>query len=158
MTTFYSDEIDSSSAISRSTTSIVTGFTAGYSTIPISVIGTGSAVKSVSSGVLTANTLATVLNITGTAGNLWQLAYRNVDVTARTVRVKITVDSVVILDVTSASSATSGQGAYFAGFASTENTIAVPPISFKSSCLIEVASSLTETNKTTFYLGYNTEA
>ena len=75
MTTFYSDEIDSSSAISRSTTSIVTGFTAGYSTIPISVIGTGSAVKSVSSGVLTANTLATVLNITGTAGNLWQLAY-----------------------------------------------------------------------------------
>lgn len=155
--TFNATDLLGNSDASKATTSLVTGFTAGYSTNPqIALIAPA---KSTQSGALTANTLAQIINIAGSGGIFWQLSYINIDATARTVRVKITIDGVVILDVTSGSSSTANYGAHFAGIGTTvSNSIIIPPLKFRSSFLLEVASSLTETNKTVFFLGYTLEA
>lgn len=162
MTTFYSDEIDSSSLTSLATTSIVNKFSVnGYGTIAIGSVDA----KTTLSGALTANTLATILNITGTAGQMPALAVATNDATSRTIRVKVTVDGTSVYDFTSAATTTSGNGVSIVGFntnlllsgGSTQMT-ASAPIKFRSSLKIEIASSLSETDKLTAYYKYNTEA
>lgn len=102
--------------------------------------------KNIFSGALTANTLATVLSISG-AGELQYLSISPLDATTRTLRLALTIDGVLVYDYTSAA-ATSGPsygGVIVGGFQSG----AVPGIEslkFNSSVLVKIASSLTETN------------
>lgn len=164
MTTFYSDEIDSSLQTSLATTSIVNGYSsAGVASVAMNV---GSESKATQTGSLTATVLTTILNITGTAGQLSFLAITSADATSRTLRVKVTVDGVSIWDFTSAAITTAGNGLPILGYYSAgiigggaaQMQAHNPTVKFRSSLKIEVASSLTESNKSTVYYKYNTEA
>ena len=100
--------------------------------------------KNVLSGALIANTLANVISITG-GGSLRYLSASSVDATSRTIRVVITVDGTVIYDYTSAAIAAANSGGVIvSGAAST--TPVETDIQFKTSLLVQVASSLGETN------------
>ena len=110
------------------------------------------------SGAMTANTLKTLLSISGVGAQLLHLTFRTNDATARTIRVKITVDGTVICDSTSASISTSGSGGLWAGIRSTSSPNAPITITSNSSLLIEYASSLSETDKITSEYFYNTES
>jgi len=109
------------------------------------------------SGAMTLNTLKSFLSVSGTGGEMPLLTVRTNDVTARTIRVKITVDGVAY-DFTSASISTSGTGVILAGSNSSINPSVTPPIRWKSTFVIEIASSVTETDKLTIEWIYNTEA
>lgn len=109
------------------------------------------------SGAMTAATLKTALSITGRGRLNWTAVYTN-DVTARTLRMKITVDGSVIRDYTSASISTVDTGfvgvggGYYNG--TTGPRAFYQPIRFSESLLIEIASSVTETDKATFAYNY----
>lgn len=112
--------------------------------------------KTALSGAMTANTLKTVLSATG-AGTMHHFAGQFADGTLRTMRIKITVDGVVIFDYTSAANTTpSAIAAIISGFSGT-STADETPIRFNSSLLIEAASSLSETDKFTFAWKMRTE-
>lgn len=146
--------------------SVLTQFTGGERVS--SIVGTpvvSSSIHSVQiaagataalSGSMTAATLKTALSITGRGRINWAALYSN-DATARTLRMKITVDGSVIRDHTSASisAANSGfvglGGGYFGGGA---NGLFYQPVRFGESLLIEIASSVTETDKATFAYAY----
>jgi hypothetical protein len=147
-----------SSGSTRRTTSIIGAVsTAGYtpSTIDVDPMAVASL-----SGALTANTLKTMLNITTAGGRMTFLAVSSTDATARTLRIVVTVDGISVYDVTSASFAANNTGACLAGKARAEASSRfnfVPDIVWTTSLKIEIASSLTETNKFTVYWLYNTE-
>lgn len=97
--------------------------------------------------------LVTILSLTG-KGVISFLACAPVDATSRTHRFKVTLDGVVIFDVTStATSAIAMVCPVIGGIVSMSNTYStatvVPePIFFNTSLLVEYTSSLTETAKT----------
>lgn len=117
--------------------------------------------KSVASGAMTANTLKTVISVSGSAGVMDYLTIKTADATSRTLRVKITVDGVVVFDFTSAATATTGDIACI--ISSTTDTSATAPepselkLTWNNTLLIETASSVTETDKFTYYYRYNLE-
>ncbi len=108
--------------------------------------------KEVLSGALTANTLATVLSLTG-PGEVPLLTSYTKDATARTVRTVVIVDGVTVFDFTSASISVAKRGAIVAGelagipggggFYVTQGN----PIRFSVSLVVQQASNLTETDK-----------
>jgi len=164
MTTIYSDEIDSSSSSQRATTSIVnsqstspcTGSSnASNSDFPINV-------KTSLSGALTAATLKTMLNITGSAGEMaWLSVYTN-DATSRTVRIRVTVDGVTspyAFDSTTTAFTTVNAGILVIG-SSSSTSIGIISLNLKwrSSLVVEIASSLSETDKLTLAYNYALEA
>lgn len=124
---------------------------------------TGIAISSFSraiatlSGAMTLNTLKSFLSISGSGGEMTLLSIRTNDATARTIRVKITVDGVAY-DFTSASISTGGTGVVLAGSSGEANASPTPSIKWKSTFVIEIASSVTETDKLTIEWIYNTEA
>lgn len=93
------------------------------------------------SGATTANTLKSVLNITG-SGVISFLSAHCADGTSRTVRLKVTLDGVVVFDTTSIALSTAGFGLIAIG-----DPTAFDPITFNKSLLVEIASSLSETDK-----------
>lgn len=111
--------------------------------------------KQVLSGAMTAATLKTILSVTG-SGSIDFLSARGMDATARTMRMKITIDGVVVFDYTSASIASATvNGAVFIGSGDGTGSVwsaGIEPTLFNTSLLVEVASSLTETDK--FTIGY----
>jgi hypothetical protein len=142
---------------SVATTSIVNGFSSSGVAPNFISFSSIRGTKVNVSGALTSNTLATVLNITGTAGSMSQLAVSTVDGAARTIRVKVTIDGsgTATFDATSASVAASNYGVIVAGVTDTSASPLLVdgyPIKWKTSCLVEVASSVTETAK--FNIGY----
>ena len=111
--------------------------------------------KASASGALTANTLVDLLNETGSAGEINQFSVFSNDAAARTLRVVITVDGTVILDVTSASFSSTNSGGCWAGNPrSTGTALQLPPIKYTSSIRLQYASNLTETGKFTTALAY----
>lgn len=102
----------------------------------------------VSSGSLTANTLATVLSVSG-KGALTYLGIQSRDATSRTHRVRITIDGTVVFDATSAAHAAANGVAYVHGHYNdtTRQKIEGVPLLYDSSLIVEYASSLTENNK-----------
>lgn len=130
----------------------------GFSSSPpsISVVQNDSD-KQVLSGALTANTLATALSITG-SGSISALYLKRKDATSRTIRLKVTLDGVVVFDSTSAAAASATQGILAIGcmMASDSSVMNAAPIPFSTSCLVEVASSLSETDKLGIYYNYRT--
>lgn len=134
------------------TKAVINAFSSGgVSAAGISNSVAGNSARSVLSGALTANTLATVVNIT-TGGQIpFLVAYTN-DATARTIRLVIVCDGVTVFDATTNSIAANGTGLAAAGGAAGSGLVDGGSIRFNASCLIRVASSLTETDKIT--VGY----
>ena len=109
-------------------------------------------------GELVAGDLSPVYSATGSGVINFLAAYSN-DSTARTIRLKLTLDGGVVYDKTSASSTSSGAGLNPIGiWNQSTTTLALEPIAYNESILIEVASSLSETNKISIlHGGYTTE-
>jgi len=113
------------------------------------LVGAANAV-SAASGAMTANTLKTALSVTGRGRVNWLGAY-SADATARTIRIKVTVDGVAVTDQTVATS-TAGHGLCAIGGGTGGNLTSNPsmtfqPVDFRTSLLVEISSTLTETDK-----------
>lgn len=117
--------------------------------------------KTILSGALTANTLSTALSLNG-PGVLKVAAVQCQDATARTLRLQVTLDGTVVFDATSASIYKSGSGIFAVGFpvdttsGTAEASTGFEAISFKYSCVIKIASSVSETNKIALIAAYHT--
>lgn len=109
------------------------------------------------SGAMTLNTLKSFLSVSGSGGEMPLLTIRTNDATARTIRVNLTIDGVAY-DFTSASISASGTGVIPAGSLNSTVIPFTPSIKWKSTFVIEIASSVTETDKLTIEWIYNTEA
>ena len=131
------------------TTSIVNLFTqAGAATL-----ATGSPPSAIATAVTTTTggTLVSALSVTG-AGDLTMLVVRTANATAKTLRVKVTIDGTVVCDVTSASTSTSGNGLIILGDISSAIVDAGVPARFNSSLLVEVCGSVSsDTNGINVY-------
>ena len=162
MTTFYSDEIDSSANTERSTTSVVNNYSdAGKA--PAAGVSTffETRCKTTSTGALTAGVLSSsLLSISGTAGALSDCAIHTTDATSRTLRIQIVADGVTVFDATSAATTTIGAGiwAVSGGQASTAQPVISQPIVFNSTLTVKVASSVSETDRTKLSYSYVTRA
>ena len=128
----------------RATKSIVNGFSSsGWTPVLVSVSGG----RNLLSGALTAATLKTLLSVSG-AGEAASLALTGVDSSARTLRLRVVVDGVPVFDSTSTSASTAGTGCLIgAGVGSTNVVFNGSSIRFLTSLEVQVASSLTETDK-----------
>lgn len=116
------------------------GYTAASFSAPVNA-------KQALCGAVTATVLKPVLTLTG-AGVLNFFGVYAMDATVRTMRIQIVLDGVTVFDSTSAAIAAPGQGAFPVGVWNQTNTMAYPDeIPFKTSCVINMASSLTETDK-----------
>lgn len=104
--------------------------------------------REILSGAVTANTLATLLSITG-RGRVPLLTAYTKDATSRTVRLVVEVDGVTAFDATSSAITTPTCGIFAAGNrgASTGVLSQGDPIVFARTLVVKVASSLTETDK-----------
>lgn len=115
-------------------------------------LNTSQLAKAVLSGALTANTLATVVSITG-QGWVPVCAVQQEDTTSRTLRLQVIVDGVTAFDATSAASTTANRAIVAAGShiqtsaGNYQLADGHPGIRFFASCVIKIASSLTETDK-----------
>jgi len=121
---------------------------AALQTYTTGAISSTNGLKTVVTGSLTANALSTILSLSG-RGVLSCLCAANNNNGSRTHRLKVTIDGVVVIDMTSGASATNTAEIFFA-IGNGVPTAATPslildPIAFNSSLLVEYASSLTET-------------
>lgn len=162
MTTFYSDEIDSSANTERSTTSVIHRYSTSGAGATAS-IGTTLTLrcKETLTGALTSGVLSSALiDISGTAGALYDCAMYTNDATARTLRIQVVADGVTAFDSTTGSVGASGSGfwAVVNGQISSSVVLVIPPIVFNSTLTVKVASSVTETDKTTLAYTYATRA
>lgn len=142
-----------SGVLSRSPVSLVRNqAVSGWTKASVSGAATNCGATSMLSGALTANTLATLLSLTG-VGVVNFLAFADADggVTTRTMRAQVVIDGVTVWDYTSASlvNPSSGEGVLIIGNSYTEEQIP-----FNSSFVVKVASSLTETDQQTLYYKY----
>ena len=130
------------------TTSIVNAFSSGGASASSVQAQTLNNAAAVLSGVLTANTLKTVLTVTGGGEVPFLSVYAN-DTTSRTVRIKVTVDGVSVFDATSNAITVANTGMMVIGIGTSTSYItqAPAPLRFNSSLLVEIASSLSETDK-----------
>lgn len=138
--------------------------TANYGrALPVVAANAGTVMQaySVLSGSCTANTLKTILSVSGKGALAW-LGASNVDATSRTLRIKITIDGVVVYDatsaaITSASSVALAHGAICPSLSTggISNIVEGTPLFYNSSLLIEFATSITETDLTRIgYINY----
>ena len=116
----------------------------------------GANAKNVLSGAVVANTLKTIVSLTG-SGVVNVFSCSGQDATARTHRLTCTIDGVVVYDATTASVAAVNSGIGLIGAASGTGLVpSYDQIVFNSSFLVEYASSLSETDKTMFGYIYRT--
>lgn len=113
--------------------------------------------KVVATGALTANTLSTILSLSG-KGAISYLGGLPVDTTSRTHRFKVTLDGTVIYDATSSATTAATRLMNIIGQiyqpASNASVVIPEPIMFNTSLLVEYASSVSETAKTTIAYRY----
>ena len=139
------------------TTSIVNYYSSGgVSSGSTLSSGNASNSKKVLSGALTANTLATILSVSG-GGEVPLLFAAVEDATSRTLRVRVTVDGTVVYDATTSAITTLGHGQVVAGQVADTSYVAASAsgIRFNASLLVEIASSLSETNKVSLSYALN---
>lgn len=139
----------------RVTKSVIHG-TSSTGTGPQSGLYTASA-REVLSGALTASTLKTLLTISG-AGEISHLMAYTKEATARTLRIKVTLDGIVVFDATTPSFSANTTGAVVVGDIYEAPSIVITrraPLRFSTSCVVEVASSLSETDK--LAIGYTAQ-
>ncbi len=132
------------------TKAIINAYSSGgvqsATTIQATVLGNA---REVLSGALTANTLKTVLSVTQ-GGQCPSLTAYTKDATSRTVRLVVKVDGATVFDSTSSAIAASNRGIVAAGAASWDSGYFQnygPPIRWNNTLEVQVASSLTETDK-----------
>lgn len=101
--------------------------------------------RSALSGAMTANTLKTLLSVTG-KGSLKQLAIYTQDNTSRIIRVRVTVDGVVVWDKTSTAITAATTGFSIVGFVTSTGQY-YGDMNFAKSVVVEVSSSVSETDK-----------
>lgn len=137
--------------------SIVNFFSSGgtASTQSISASYVSNMKEKLYGSAMTANTLYEFYSFTG-RGRLNALSAYTIDSTARTIRVKVTIDGTVIYDATSSSISTSGYGVVPVGVVSNSGALVFQPVEWQTSCLIEVATSVTETDKVATGINYET--
>ena len=116
-------------------------------------------VKETLSGALTAGTLATALSITG-RGVARFIASKTKDATARTIRLKVTVDGTSVFDATTNSMSASNKGIIAVGGVATGGSSSdtggvYGELKFNTSLLVEHASSPTETDKISLISNYD---
>ena len=111
--------------------------------------------KSVLSGTLIANTLASICSVSG-SGVVEFVCASTVDTTSRTIRLKVTIDGVVVFDATSMAITSEYNGIIAIGGGNSTVGVTYSPTTFNTSLLIEVASSLSETDKVTVGYKYYT--
>ena len=130
------------------TTAIVNAHSSGGTSATLLGATVENGAREVLSGALTANTLSTLLTITG-SGRVPLLSAYTKDATSRTVRLVVDVDGVTVFDATSSAVASgSTPGIFAAGFRDSGGSFfAAEPIVFSSSLVVKVASSLSETAK-----------
>lgn len=112
--------------------------------------------KAALTGALTADTLSTVLSLTG-AGSVGFVACTSVDATSRTHRFKLTIDGVVVYDAAVLETTSTSRGIQLIGATTSLGGAFAPvfdPVPFNTSFLLEYASSLTETANTNIYYNY----
>lgn len=127
----------------RSTRSITNSCSvSGYTPLSGLFCSTGLTVPS---GALTANTLKTIFSATG-SGLIHVLFARTTNATSRTLRMRLTIDGVVVFDSTSGSITAVSRGGVITGGNSGTEVLPVTPIVFNTSAVFEIASSLTESN------------
>ena len=140
-----SNSLDFSGGGSRPPKVIINAYSTNGFT-PLSGAGSAYGVKPVLSGALTANVLKTVLSVSG-QGILNFLSFYSVNVTSRTLRCKLTVDSVVVFDSTSTATTIANAGGVVVGtFFTAPSAAILDQVNFNSSILVEIASGLTETD------------
>lgn len=149
------ESVLSASSSAFKTTQIVTNaYSAGGAQVQIA---SSTSCKLINSGALTAGVLSgALLNITGSAGEIILCGLRTNDATARTIRLQVIVDGFTCFDATSNSILTANSGIMATAGYDTYGGIIQPggSIYFKTSCVIKVASSLTETDKIQLMLHY----
>ncbi|MYM39660.1 hypothetical protein [Duganella qianjiadongensis] len=108
----------------------------------------------VGSGALTAGVLTTVLNVVG-PGVMEFLSVVNYNATARTLRIQLVIDGVTVFDSTSGALSAAGVACLIGThsvWSSGIPSVSLDAIAFNSSCVLKLASSLTEANP--FYAQY----
>jgi len=131
------------------TTAVVNFFSSGGVRSSVTLVASQhNNAKEELSGALVANTLKTLLTVTG-GGSVPYLACYPMDTTSRSVRMEVTADGVVVFDATSnAAGVTAGFGILAAGCAGTGQAMHGDPITFNSSLVVKVATSVaSETDK-----------
>ena len=123
------------------TRSIVNFFSSGGTIAGGLGAGANVGTREVLSGALTANTLQTVVSIS-VGGQIPYLAAYSKNPTSRTIRLVVICDGVTVFDATSSTISGTATGIMAAGTTGGPTN----PIRFNSSCVIRVASSLTETD------------
>lgn len=130
-------------------TSMVSALSTGTSLVFTNAAQGANAVTALS-GAMTAGTLKTAYQASG-KGRVNFFAVGVNDATSRTVRVRITVNGVVVFDKTSGAITFNGQAVVAIGGVSSAsgNPVVLQPIDYTNGVLIEIASSVTETDKLT---------
>jgi hypothetical protein len=153
--TINSSDLLSGASSARSTTSVVNKSAA----VDLANVATANIALS---GALTGNTLKTMLNISGAAGRMSLCLIRALDATTRTMRLVVTADGNVIYDksITVSTDRRGFGAAGIGGLGSAGSFITAPctEILWQSTLLVQISSSLTETDKIDFHSDYVTEA
>lgn len=144
----------SSGKVGRTRTTSLVGGAAAVAGLNTSVNNSGN-IATALSGICSAGVLKTAIQVNG-AGRLNLFANYAVDATSRTVRVRVTVEGVIVYDRTSAAITVVGTGLMAVGAPISAGGVVFQPIDFYTSLLIEIASSLSETDKTTVAYNYET--
>jgi hypothetical protein len=135
----------------RPPTAIINGTSSGG--IIQGSINPNGAAKSILSGAMTANVMVEAISVTGQGIINIAAVAQQADATARTHRLKITIDGVVVFDATSSPASGSQQGICAIGHA-TGGSLVFDQVYFNSGFRIEFASSISETAKQTVYVTY----
>lgn len=130
---------------SQPTRAIVNGFSSGgVSAGNLAANPSINGAREVLSGALTANTLTTLVTISQ-GGQIPFLSIYSKNATSRTLRLVVICDGVTVFDATSNAVTAASSGMYAAASVGAGLTDG-GAIRFNSSCVIRVASSLTETD------------
>ena len=106
------------------------------------------------SGACTAGAWKTVLSVTGSRVRLNALLMTFLDATARTGRLRITLDGVVVFDNTATNAGGSNHLAVGQIVVGSANSVLFHPVDANTSVLVEYQGSLTETDKARFNISY----
>lgn len=134
---------------------IINKFSAGG--VSATSFATAGAEKEILSGALVANTLKTLLSVSG-SGAIKTLFVYTKNVSAKNVRLKLTIDGVSVFDAISGSITVTGAGMSVIGvnYYSADHFRAMELVPFTSSVVVEVASSLSETDAVAIAVIYET--
>ena len=134
-------------------------------TNPVAAIASAAArrasnVRQILSGALVASTYKTLLSVSG-GGLVNFLALQVLDATSRGVDMRVTIDGTVVATVSSITAVQVANGAYVAigsvdASSNTSPTNIFDPTPFNTSLLVEVRSTLGETDKLAIATNYRT--